>query len=93
MLTEQYRMQQKISNIVSAVTYENKLVCSKNILENPYKFGPPILKVIPQLATSNVVFFNHSNEEMKVQPISLKTITNIIYSLFPFFVGRCQLQK
>ena len=58
MLIEQYRMQQKISNIVSAVTY-------KNILENPYKFGPPILKVIPQLATSNVFFLTTQTKKWR----------------------------
>jgi len=52
--------------MVFAVTYNSKLVCSKNILENPYEFEKPTLMALPHFAKSNNIFFHHKFEEEKV---------------------------
>jgi len=66
MLNKQYRIEKTICEMVSAVTYNGKLVCSENILENPYEFEKPILMALPHFAKSNIIFYHHKFEEEKV---------------------------
>ena len=52
-------MEKTICEMVSAVAYNGKLVCSENILENPYEFEKPILMALPHFAKSNIIFYHH----------------------------------